>query len=163
MEQRLSLIRRCIIPYQTTPTFSSGNILTASDLNILSNNLDFLNDLLGGVNPAFAQVTLNNSGSTSSLFNQLHRAQYFHYNIQITSGTHDTLSISYNGTTVFSDAGSRTAPYTWQGYVDLNSNPGGLTLGNFYDVQFNFSWQSGGTGAGKVVFLGEYGSTTSPI
>jgi len=149
--------------WQATPTFSSGQILTASDLNILSNNLDFLHGLLGNSNPSFSQVTLNGSGSTVARFNQQHRAQFFHYKITITSGNHDTLSITYNGATIFSDQGSRVAPYTWQGYVDLNVNPGGLTLGNFYDVQVNFSWQSGGTGAGVIEFLGESGSTTSPV
>ena len=42
--------------YQTNPTFADGSILSASDLNILADNTEFLHGLVTGVNMPFPKV-----------------------------------------------------------------------------------------------------------
>jgi hypothetical protein len=150
--------------WTTPPTFTAGAVLSAAQMNIISQDLQHLFDTIGQVNTSFNQQDFAD-GTTSEQtfeFNQLHRAQYFHWNISIGGGLHDELRISYNGTEIFTDLGARAGPYTWQGHVDLDANPGGLTIGAFYTVVVTFRWTNSANN-GTINFLGESGSTTPPV
>jgi hypothetical protein len=56
------------LPYTTPPTFTAGTVLTAADLNILSDDIEYHNGLLDGISLSGAQVTrvANQSISTST-------------------------------------------------------------------------------------------------
>lgn len=53
------------MPYQT-PTFTDGEILSASQLNTLASNQNELNDLASNANLGFAQFGLSTNTSRAS-------------------------------------------------------------------------------------------------
>lgn len=144
------------------PSFSSGQVLSAADMNKLSDGIEYLYGLLGsggGGGGGFSKVTIPTSGLDAD-WEIVHQARYFHYKIEIDGGDMDLIQIKYNGTAIFSDATSQVGPYTWAGYVDLNASPGGLTDGARYEIHVDFDWQSGSESTGTVHYLLESDSTT---
>lgn len=112
--------------YQTPPTFSSGAILTAAQLTILSDDLEFLYGLTAsGINAPFAslRVTANLTSTNNQwLIRNLHR--YLHYKARLLANDNNDLDIFYNGVRVYHDGTARSATYTYSGYVDLNTPSG---------------------------------------
>jgi hypothetical protein len=51
--------------FQTPPTFVDGAVLSASQLNILGENQNYLSDIAAGVNVGFPQVSLGDDQSQS--------------------------------------------------------------------------------------------------
>jgi hypothetical protein len=88
-----------------------------------------------------------------------HTHRYLLYYLTQNASTSDSLAIRYNGTTIYSDGGDRAAPYTWSGYIDLNSSPGGLTVGNWYQIDLNIT-QKTGSGVTQCVYLLESPNTS---
>ena len=123
--------------WTANPTFTDGNVLSASDLNTLSDNLAFLYGRLQGVNMPFNSLwavnTSLSSGNNGWTIRHMHR--YLHYSLTLHSGDIDgvdDLSIYYDGneTVVESSPTALGTPQTWSGYIDTNSY--GLTVGNYY-------------------------------
>lgn len=133
------------MPYTSPPNFSDGAILTATQLNNLSDNIEFLYGVVQGVNVPFSSLRTEGIELTSAnnqwTVRHLHR--YLHYRMRQITGTSSNVKIYYNGQTVFEDGGTRNAPYTWSGYIDLNSSPGGLTIGNVYDIYVTNDFAAG--------------------
>lgn len=121
------------MPYTTPPTFVDGQYASATQLNDLSDNIEFLNGVMAGPNISFQSITWDtNSGEHTWYMRYRHR--YLHYSFQIASDPADDVKIYVNGTLVFHDGAPGEGFQT--SYVDLNSL--GLTVGNWYPVRFEY-------------------------
>lgn len=145
--------------YQTPPTFSSGAVLSAANMNILSQNLEFFWGLVSGVNVPFAGQTMTGSGN-SRTWTFRHVGRYLHYKITLNGGTSDELYIRVNGNREYSDATNRSNPYTWSGYIDTNAITAPPAIGTFYDTYIEIAFAGGGGSDLQIVYLIESDSTT---
>lgn len=119
--------------YVTPPTFTSGTILTATMLNTLSNNQEYLYGLTSTHSPGMAACKILGAGS--AYFAIRHMARYLHVDYANT----DDVRILYNGIEILHDGSPDgvSNPTT----IDLNALS--LTLGEVYTVQFIFASGSG--------------------
>lgn len=145
--------------YVPVPTKADGDVLTASLLNQLADNCQFLAGIASQVNIPFVAEETVAGGNFTYKYRIRHMHRYFHYYIAQTASTSDNLDVKYDGTTVYNDGGDRTAPYAWSGYVDLDATPGGLVVGDFYEVYVSVT-QKTGSGQTLLWFLLESPSTT---
>ena len=140
--------------YTVSPVFSDGNVLSASQLNILANNASFLHSLLAGVNIPFSGQTLTGSGN-SRVWTFRHVARYLHYKIFLDGGDSDEIYIRVNGNREFSDATNRSADYTWESLIDLNAITSPPSVGDFFDVYIEMAFGGGGGSDLQIVYLVE--------
>lgn len=113
--------------YTAIPTLSDGNVLSASHLNLLADNANYLGSLGTLPNVAFTQWRTSSAGSMYYHIRHTHRYLKAYYE---TTGTCDFIKITYNGTLVKND-GDPDASETYS--IDLNSL--GLTVGQWYEIQ----------------------------
>lgn len=149
--------------YQTVPTFSDGSILSASDLNILADNTEFLHGLVSGINVPFTKFVYDSItfDETRSEWEMIHTARYLHYKLSlIGSEDLETLSIVVNGTTKLIDGTTRSPTYTYSGYLDTTVDPGTLTTGSPYDIYFTGTFSAATNNLLVVDYLRENDSTT---
>jgi len=144
------------MPYQTNPTFTDGNILSASQLQILVDNADFLWNLVSGVNIPFTGDALTANGQ-SRTYTFRRQGRYLHYSFEMTTGTSDELDIRIDGNIEYTDATNRTAPYSCSGYIDLTATTANPAVGDDYEVLAEFDFASAGTF--KINYFIESGST----
>lgn len=121
------------MPFTTPPTFMSGQILNASQLNILSEDIAYLWGIARGPNIPWPRVG-GPSGVVGTWLIR-HRCRYLYAQIEWGKGTDPGgdfgLTITYNGVTIQAD--TLGAGYNMENYqIDLN--PQGLTVGNFYEI-----------------------------
>jgi hypothetical protein len=119
--------------WTTPPTFVDASPASAAQLNILSDDLEFLQGVAAGPNAPFQSVVHTNSGNTT--YHLRYRYRYLHYKYVISTDPGDDVKIRVNGTISYSDGVASMGTYS--GYVDLNSL--GLTAGSWYPVIFE--WQ----------------------
>ena len=130
------------MPFSTPPTFADGNILSASQLNTLTNNDLYFRSLLGNnTNTGFMTEDINTDRDSAKWVFRRTR-QYIHYNIAMLSGDSDRLIIYVNGAQELNDGVNRTG-YTWSGYFDLDAITNPVTDGDFYEVYVNIEFISG--------------------
>lgn len=144
--------------YQTPPTFSTGNVLSAANLNILSDNLEFFWSLMSGVNIPFSGQTLTAAGN-SRVWTFRRVARYLHYKILLDVGDSDELYIRVNGNREYSDASNHSADHLWEGYIDLQAITSVPAVGTFYDVYVEIAF-SGSPNELQIIYLIESDSTT---
>lgn len=121
--------------WTTPPTFSDGSALSASQLNILSQDLEYLYGIVQTAQPAFPSHFFNQDLTSSNngwAIRYQHR--YFHYKMKLLTNQNKNLHLFVNGTDYTLDSTTRSSPYTYSGYIDVNAQ--GLTVGNFYDIYF---------------------------
>lgn len=152
------------MPWTDPPDFADDDVLTATNLNKLSDDLEFLHGLITGVNVPFRSVDWGTDVDPGTYTWRIrHLGRYLHYKIVMTSGEHDDLVLYYDDDNVFQDAGHQVAPYTWSGVLDLHdtgviaSTP---TIGETYAITFEFTWQEGETGGASIWYLFESDSDT---
>jgi len=148
--------------YTSPPIFADGNLLSAAQMNTLSDDVEFLHGVVMGPNIPFCSVVSNTGGSldaTNAVWMIRHKHRYLHYYISQLASQSDSLEIRYDGTAVYSDGGDRTAPWAWSGYVDLDSTPGGLTVGNWYEITVHYTPKTG-SGVVQVIYLLESPETS---
>lgn len=146
------------MPWTTPPTFADGNILTASQLNILSDDLEYLSGVTEAVNTPFTGlITSLPLTSSNNLWRIRHQHRYLHYRIYSTSGTSDYVKVYYDGEVAYDDSGNRAGPHLWAGYADLDSVAPGLVVGTYYDLWVE---ADGDAWTLRVEFLGESDSTS---
>ncbi len=118
----------------TPPTFTTGAVLTATQLNTLSDDLEYLHGFVSGANPAITAVQLAADGDAYALIRHMHRYLWVQY------AANDDVRIYYDATEVYHDgapAGTR------EGHViDLDSF--GLTVGQLYTIKLSLDSDSGG-------------------
>ena len=130
--------------WSANPTFTDGNVLSASQLNTLSDNLAFLYGRLQGVNVPFSSLKVVNkslnSGNNGWTFRHMHN--YLHYSLTLISGNiddGDDLTIRRADTnavleTVEDSPTELGTPQTWTGYINLGSVWAALDVGDYYTV-----------------------------
>ncbi len=130
--------------YTTIPTLSDGSILTASHLNLLGDNANYLNSLGGIPNLAFSHVATD--VGQSLYWHMRHRHRYLHVIVSFTNTT-DYFNVKYNGSTVYSNGNPSGTPTI---SCDLNSL--GLTVGNWYVVQVDCGFVAGSNMDLKLIY-----------
>lgn len=118
------------------PAFSDSTVLSAAQINILSQDIEFLYGTTQGINTPFNSMVVQQLAldATNHGWWIRHQHRYFHYKIRLTNDVCNTLALYFNGSTVINDTSVRTASYTWSGYYDLNSLS--LTTGTWYKIHF---------------------------
>ena len=139
--------------WTTPPTFADGDYLTAANLNILSDDVEYLYARARQVNAGFVVRTVNdsdNSNDTVSGWSVLHLSNTFRYRLSFT-GNADYIYIRYNAVNIW-QVNTPTAGII-TGTVDLTSQ--GLTLGTIYGLSVTTRAPSGETSSVEVQYLGE--------
>lgn len=116
------------MPFQTPPTFNTGDVISAIQLNILSDNLEYLNGFSVSSNQAMTSVKLLDDGD--ALFLIKHTQRYLHTKFRAL----DRCQIFYDSTKVY-DVDNFPGDATET--IDLN--PFGLTVGQYYVLKFTIS------------------------
>lgn len=132
------------MPYVTPPTFTNGNVLSASQLNILSDDIEYLYGVVRQTNAATQMVELvAQSGltTTATKWSIRHRTNTLRYRMDVVQGTVDGVRIKFGSTTVYNNADDHSNPYTYNGTADLSSF--GLTMGQWYIVTVEVDGEPG--------------------
>lgn len=130
------------MPFSTPPTFTDGSVLSASQLNLLSNNDIYFQSLLGNNNNTGFMTEDISTDRDSAIWVFKRSRQYLHYNIEMLSGDSDRLIIFVNGDIELNDGVNRTG-YTWTGYFDLDAITSPVSVGAVYEVYINIEFISG--------------------
>lgn len=128
--------------YQTNPTFSDGNVLSASQLNILGDNIAFLHSIVSGVNQPFTGQTMTGSGDSRS-YTFRRQGRYLHFQCTNVTNDIDEFYIRIEGTREFSDASNHSGPYVYSDVIDLTTTTAAPAVGDFYEVHAEIVFLSG--------------------
>lgn len=124
--------------WTTPPTFSNGDILTAAKLNILSDDLAFLEGR--GNSPSIPFMVYKFSISVNLTYMVRHKYRYLHWQyVNPGANAHDSqtrMRILYNNTEVHNQAPVAFLT-TYTGSADLNILS--LTKGGYYTVEVQFT------------------------
>lgn len=108
--------------WSAPPTFADAAILTAAQLNILSDDVEYLYGLVSGVNTPFNSITTtSNLRSNNNQWLLRHAYQYLHFKARTVAGTNDDFDIFIthpvgNDIRVYEYSSSQA---TYSGYIDL--------------------------------------------
>jgi hypothetical protein len=108
------------VAWSAPPTFSTGNVLSAAQLNVLSDDLEWLHGLVSGANPAMASAVLTVDGD--AYFVIRHTGRYLH-----------GVYLCQNYFEVYDDGDPDVTINDSITPVDLNTF--GLTIGQLYTVR----------------------------
>lgn len=143
--------------YTPPPTFVTGAYLSAAQLNILSDDIEYLRgqQLTPGRN-FYRQDNIETVGTgtvtTRGGWSVMHLSNTFRYRIDVVQGTFSEIRILANGQQVFQENQNRSNPYTWNGTADITSL--NLTEGAIYGIAVRLTGTSG-TCIAEVKHLGE--------
>lgn len=146
--------------YTSPPTFSTGAYLSAAQLNILSDDIEYLRgQQMMPTTGLYRQSSIDSySGATVTRtgWALMHITNTFRYRISLVQGTSTLLRIRANGQTVYEDTASRSrtnnTDYVWSNTVSISSLP--LTVGGIYEISINFTG-SGALSRIQIEHLGE--------
>lgn len=150
--------------WSTPPTFSDGAILSASQLNILSDNVEYLYSLLNRPNMPFVKGTLSAGGgaTTAVYWGVWHVHRYLKYKIAVSGGNTDSMRMTYYangaGGNLINDGIDRASGYVWEGSIDLDSVLSGVLAaqyGQLGEIMVEMVGQSPGGGGVHVLYLYE--------
>lgn len=116
------------------PTFTDGNVLSASQLNVLVEDLNYLRGLVAGASMPFPGFYTTDGGSYYVPL----RHVYNTLEIKFEGVNLDDIRIYYGATEVYHDGDPDTGVYT----IDLT--PFGLVANAFYRVRIELSMTGGG-------------------
>ena len=122
------------MPYTTPPTFVNGQIVSAAQLNILSDDIEFLNGVIAGPNIAFQSITWDTNSGEHTWYVR-HRHQYLHFSYTISADPADDVKIYYGGVLIYQDGTPGEETVTT--YRNLNSY-GTWTAGTWYPIRFEY-------------------------
>lgn len=114
--------------YTTPPTFNTSDALTATQLNILSDDIEYLYGYVVAINPAMANIHLDADGD--ALFVIRHTQRYLHIRYQ----ADDRCRVYYDSTKVYDVSGSSGDT---NATIDLNSY--GFVVGQLYTLKFTLA------------------------
>ena len=126
--------------WTTPPTFVTSNAFSAAQLNILSDDLEFLQGVADAPNAPFQSLVVTADVDTTYHI-RYEGDVYFHYKYIISGSNGDAVDITLNGSNIYSDGVSSTGTYA--GYVDITSL--GLTAGTWYPIVFEWNGNPGST------------------
>jgi hypothetical protein len=113
--------------WTSPPTFVADSVLSAAQLNIISDDLEYLYGYVSGQNPCMASLVLTVDGDAFGVVRHLQRYLHVVYLCQ------DDIKIYYDATEVFHD-GAPDGTINDSAIIDLNSF--GFTVGQLYTVRF---------------------------
>lgn len=166
--------------FTTPPTFSDGALLTASQLNILSDDLEHLYGIVQAPQVPFRKLNLNLQGSVSQYYYVRHRSKYLNLKIEYVVdnswGTHiewglDVTTAAGANANADSDDGNYTSTSTATDTiaVDIDGLTNAPTDGEWYlvTVEANLHNAShvvqGTTGSSVFAILFMYESDVSIV
>lgn len=114
------------MPWTAVPTFNSGDVLTATKLNILSANLEYLHGFVSGANPVMTSVT------TTVDIDIYGVVRHLYDNLEIVFLCQNDLRIFYDDTDVYHNGAPSGIPQAES--IDLSGF--GLVVGQLYTVKF---------------------------
>ena len=133
----------------TPPVFANGTVLSASALNTISGDLEYLYGLAQSANVPFVQLSGENDIEAARPYIR-HRARYLHiylsFDLHITSSS-GSLVTKYNGLTVSTYdtfAAGGVDPFAAYINIDLDAAPGPFTSGTWYPIVFESQTSGGG-------------------
>ena len=148
------------LPY-SSQSFSDGQVLTATKLNALSSNTNYL--LGSGGMGHMAGLTyvsggIQANGTTSFWYRMRHNHQYLTVYAQLVTGsTNATLDfwINVNGSTLYADHQVKNgfATFTYKRFIDLSSS--GISVGDWYTIEVKAYKSSYDSVLFEVFFVGE--------
>jgi hypothetical protein len=119
--------------YTTPPVFADDEVLSASALNVLSENIAYLYGLARMVNIPFAYVTLGLNYQESTYIVR-HRARYLYVTLNWSNDPtwvdHLNTIVTYNAVEIYNDDLTGTSSAT----LELDLDPLTLTVGDFYEI-----------------------------
>lgn len=161
------------MPYISPPPFTPGAILTAAQLNILSDDIEYINSVTDYINVPFSTYTygllgIQNMEDASWVIR--HRHRYLHYYLVLDSGTitntphvlHLDINWGAGWRTGYSAGGVvGSPPNTVAGYVDLEGNdvsgtPITVADGDFMQIR----WSANCDGLATAYYFAESSFTT---
>ena len=127
------------MPYQTPPTFADGNILTSAQLNILSDDIEYLYGLTEFVNVPFS------TGAIGTVYYMRRKHRYLHFLLSIDGGAYieDHLRVYVTGSSgaqlvwAEEDDSDLVGPKVFQQSYDFNTGDLGTALNQFYQISFS--------------------------
>lgn len=120
--------------WSSPPTFSDGNVLSATQLNTLSDDLTYLYGVSQAINaPVLSMYSAGISlTSSNNLWYFRYQLPYLHYKCRCVDYGINDFAIYINGVKRYEDLTDYTPSHTYQSYIDLSAL--GLTLGNLYSI-----------------------------
>lgn len=116
------------------PTFADAAVLSATQLNTLSDDLTYLYGISQSINaPVLSMYSAGLSlTSSNNLWYFRYQLPYLHYKARcVDFGIYD-FALYVNGVKKYEDLTDYTPSKTYQGYIDLSAMS--LTLGNLYPI-----------------------------
>lgn len=123
------------MPYTNIPTLADGQVLTASHLNLLANNANYLSGLGGAPNVAFAHWITSDGGS--KYWHIRHRHRYIKIYVTFTNNP-DYFRVYYNGVQLYNN-GDPSGTLN----LSLDTNSLGLTVGTWYELRIDAAFVAG--------------------
>ena len=122
--------------FTNLPTLATGGILTASWLNTLSDNCEYLFGTAVAANFPFTSYSEVELSSDAILTYWLrHRMRYLYWDFYLASGTSDDAKIAIDGNLPLNDTANQTATYTWNNSgAGFDMNGYSLTDNQWYAV-----------------------------
>lgn len=163
------------MPFTTPPTFVSGDVLTAAQLNILGDDLNYLNGIANGL--TFSAVRVTRSATTSigtGVWNDVSfTAEDYDYGSWWTSGTnivvpagaipsgYTTIALLCQGRTIFTanSTGYRGLRILKNGSAEMTFTSASFATDNSHVAGSGFMIVA----AGDVITMERYQNTGSPL
>ena len=127
------------------PTFNSGDVLTATQLNTLSDAVNYLNALGGAPSPGFLQQIIYGTNA-NVIYSVWHRHNYLHLWCAVTAGNKPNPFRIYIYPSGYPGSNINVTPTfdgngPWHLIADISS--AGIAVGTRYDVEIRISSSSG--------------------
>lgn len=139
--------------FTTPPTFVDGDILSASQLNILAENQNYLSGLASSTNIGFAERLLTTTANEAE-YHIVHVHDYLHVRFNLPNTDVD-LDVYYDATNVAAYDSDIEGAGDHEKNVDLSG--AGLTVGQRYTLKFvrPTPAEGGDTGTVTLYWAGE--------
>ena len=137
--------------YTTITDWADGDILSATKLNQLLDNIEYLNGRVQTSNPARVELNADvGDGESKTLFMEIvHLHNNLEFDMAVTLGTIAEVDIRYDATTLWSDHTDHSNPYTYSGTENISAD--GLTIGQLYQVRIVVKGKTGSASNSLVV------------
>lgn len=148
------------MPYSAVTDFTDGDVLSASKLNQILSNVEYLYSISGdAINPGFSTIDMALDAVYGNYYFRRTR-RYLHYKISILTGDMDRLKINVNGNEEFNDGTNRTSGYDYEGYFDLDAITSVPSEGDFYVISVDAEFLAPSGGTGRIWWFIESDNTT---
>jgi hypothetical protein len=131
------------MPYTTPPTFADDDVLSAAQLNILSDNIEYLYGLSASANIPFPS-TGGASGVNATFFIR-HRSRYLYVRNRRDHGADPgagfQLTIDYGGVEIY-DEDTGTSGVEVIEVLQIDLDPLSLVVGTWYAIDITFPTNS---------------------